>query len=74
MANPFYKKAPATAGSGMNFPQFMQMMRGKNPSDIIAEMISNGQINQEQLNLAQAKAKEMSSSFDCFKTMFGFNK
>lgn len=56
------------------FPRFMQMNQGKNPQQILNEMISSGQITQEQLNQAQKMAQQMSPQFEQFRQMFGFGK
>ena len=69
MGNPFYN-----AGNGVNasFIQFMQSMKGKNPNEILDGMVKSGKINQQQLNIAQQRAKQMSGFFDGFRSMFGF--
>lgn len=54
------------------FQQFMQQMRGKNPNDILNQLVSSGKINQSQLNQAQQMAQKMAGQFDGFKGMFGF--
>ena len=64
MANPFFKAMGAQQGSVPGFVQFMQSMKGQNPQAIL--------INQNQLNVAQQKAKEMSGAFEGFRKMFGF--
>ena len=56
------------------FPQFMNSMKGKNPNQIMGEIMSSGQINQNQLNQAQQMAQQMSDQFNQFKSMFGFKK
>lgn len=69
MGNPFYS---AGNNVNMNFIQFMNSMKGKNPNEIINGMVRSGRINQQQLNIAQQRAKQMSSFFDGFRSMFGF--
>lgn len=54
------------------FQQFMQSMRGKDPNQILNQMISSGQISQQQLNQVQMQAKQMENQFEGFKKMFGF--
>lgn len=54
------------------FKDFMNSMKGKNPNDLLNYMISSGQINQQQLNFAQQKAKEIEGQLNGFKGMFGF--
>lgn len=56
----------------MQFPKFMQQMRGENPNAIINELVSNGRINQQQLNQVQQQAQQISGMFDQFKNMFNF--
>lgn len=57
----------------MMFPQFMQQMRGKDPQQLLNQMIANGQLNQNQLNQAQQQARQMADVFNQFRGMFGFN-
>lgn len=54
------------------FQNFMQSMRGKDPNQILNQMISSGQISQQQLNRVQMQAKQMESQFEGLKKMFGF--
>lgn len=54
------------------FPKFMQEMRGKDPNEMINQLISSGQINQQQLNQVQQQAQQMAGMFDQFKSMFHF--
>jgi hypothetical protein len=54
------------------FQNFMQSMRGKDPNQILNQMISSGQISQQQLNQVQMQAKQMESQFEGLKKMFGF--
>nr|DAG76605.1 MAG TPA: Protein of unknown function (DUF2680) [Caudoviricetes sp.] len=54
------------------FQQFMQAMRGKDPNQILNQMISSGQITQQQLNQVQMQAKQMENQFSGMKKMFGF--
>lgn len=56
----------------MNFPQFMQQMRGKNPQEVLNQMIQSGKISQNQLNQAQQMAQQMQGQFEQFRQMFGF--
>ena len=71
MANPFYN-APKDNAGVPDFVKFMQSMKGKDPNQIINNMISSGQISQQQLNIVQHKAKQFGGIFDGFKAMFGF--
>lgn len=54
------------------FPRFMQQMRGKDPAQIINQMVQSGQINQRQLNQVQQQAQQLQGTFDSIKNMFGF--
>ena len=56
----------------MQFPKFMQQMRGQDPNAIINDLVSSGKINQQQLNQVQQQAQQMSGMFDQFKSMFRF--
>lgn len=71
MANPFYRPTP-TNNPMQSFMSFMQSMRGKDPNAVLNELVSSGKINQQQLNVAQQKAKEMSGAFSGMRSMFGF--
>ena len=54
------------------FRQFMQQNQGKNPNEMIQQMVSSGKINQNQLNQAQQMAKQIEQQFNGMKSMFGF--
>ena len=71
MANPFYNAPKGNAGAS-DFIKFMQEMKGKDPNQIISNIVSSGQISQQQLNIVQQKAKQFSGLFDGFKSIFGF--
>lgn len=75
MANPVFN----ALGGGIpqnsmmqQFPKFMQMMQGKDPNEIINQIVSSGQISQAQLNQVQQQAQQMSGMFDQFRKMFHF--
>lgn len=75
MANPFAQALGGSMGQQggpMNFVQFMQQMKGKDPNQILNQMLSSGKLNQSQLNQAQQMAKQMEGQFGGFKSMFGF--
>lgn len=55
-----------------NFTNFMNQMKGQNPRSIINQMVQSGQISQQQLNMVQQKAQQMSGIFGQFKSRFGF--
>lgn len=54
------------------FPQFMNQMRGKDPNQILNQMMQSGKVSQQQLNQAQQTANQMAPQFEQFKGMFGF--
>ncbi len=62
MANPMMQQ----------FPKFMQMMRGKDPNQMLNDLISSGQVNQDQLNAAQKQYQQMGNMLNQFRGMFGF--
>ena len=79
MANPLFNAlngAKGQQGGPMNmmqaFQQFMQQNQGKNPNEMIQQLVSSGKLNQQQLNQAQQMAKQMEGQFNGFKSMFGF--
>ena len=56
------------AGNPMQaFVNFMNQMQGKNPNDIINQMVQSGQISQQQLNQAQQMAQQMQGMMGMFK-------
>lgn len=54
------------------FPRFMQRMRGKNPAEIMQQLVASGQISQAQLDQAQQMAQQLEGRFSGFRSMFGF--
>lgn len=69
--NPLFKQYGGNQPSGnilQQFGQFMQQMKGKNPSEMINRLVSEGKVSQEQLNQAQAQAQQMQG---IFKPFFG---
>lgn len=56
----------------MQFSQFMQQMRGQDPNAVINQLLSSGRVNQQQINMAHQRAKEMEKQFDAIKKNFGF--
>ena len=71
MANPFYNAPKGNMGAP-DFIKFMYARKGKDPNQIINNMVNSGQISQQQLNIVQQKAKQFSGLFNGFKSMFGF--
>lgn len=79
MANPLFQalgSANGPQGNPMNmmqaFQQFMQQNQGKNPNEMIQQLLSSGKLNQQQLNQAQQMAKQMEGPLNGLKGMFGF--
>ena len=73
MSNPIFQ---ALGGHGQNpmlqnFQRFMQQMQGKDPNQIIQQMVSSGRISQAQLDQAQRQAQQMESLFEPMRGMFG---
>lgn len=56
----------------MQFNQFMQQMRGQDPNAIINRLLMNGRINQQQINQAHQKTKDLEKQFESMKKNFGF--
>lgn len=55
----------------MSFPQFMNTMRGKDPRQILNQLVSSGKVTQQDINFAQQRANEMKDQFEEFRSMFG---
>lgn len=74
MSNPLFNSLVGNAPQNpiMQFPKFMQQMRGKDPNAMINELVASGKINQQQLNQIQQQAQQMTGMFDQFKSMFHF--
>lgn len=73
MSNPIFQ---ALGGQGQNpmlqnFQRFMQQMQGKDPNQIIQQMVSSGRISQAQLDQAQRQAQQMESLSEPMRGMFG---
>lgn len=67
-----YNAAEVNAGMQEGFIGFMQANKGKNPNQILQEMMSSGQISQEHLNMAQAMAQKLEKQFSGIRGMFRF--
>lgn len=52
------------------FQNFMETMKGRNPDQMLNEILNSGKINQQQLNYVQGIAKNLESQFINFKSMF----
>lgn len=79
MANPFFSAmggGQGPQGGPMNvmqaFQQFMQQNQGKNPNEMIQQMLTSGRLNQQQLNQVQQMAKQFEGPLSGLKSMFGF--
>lgn len=74
MPNPIYAQfnRAQQGDMGQSFMQFMAQSRGKDPRQIINQMVQSGQLTQQQLNVAQQRAQQMSGLFSQFKNRFGF--
>lgn len=78
MANPLFQtmKGAPQQGGPMNFmqqfPKFMQQMQGRDPNEMLQQMLSSGKISQAQLDQAQQMAKQFEGQMSGFKSMFGF--
>lgn len=56
----------------MQFNQFMQQMKGKDPNALIQKLVSSGRISQSQLNEAYRQLQANEKQFESMKKMFGF--
>lgn len=57
---------------GGQFQQFMGQMQGKNPQEMIKQMLTSGQLSQQQLNAIQQRAQQIAPMLNGMKNMFGF--
>ena len=57
---------------GGQFQQFMGQMQGKNPHEMIKQMLTSGQLSQQQLNAIQQRAQQIAPMLNGMKNMFGF--
>lgn len=53
------------------FQQFMQQMKGKDPNQMINDLVSSGKVSQAQLDAAQKQAQQMQGMFESMRGMFG---
>lgn len=53
------------------FGQFMQQMRGRDPQQMIDELVKSGRVSQQQLNQVQQQAQQMKGMLDGMRGMFG---
>ena len=73
MDNPFFQAMGGNRQPNMmqQFQSFMQQMKGKDPNQIIQQMVSSGRISQAQLDQAQRQAQQMEQMFEPLRGMFG---
>ncbi len=66
--NPLFKQFGNQQNGNIlqQFGQFMQQMKGKNPNEIINQLVSEGKVNQQQLNAVQQQAQQMQGIFRPF--------
>ena len=59
MPNPIFNMMNRNSRPDMmsQFRQFMGQMRGKNPDEVLNNLVSSGKISQSQLNQVQAQAQ-----------------
>ena len=70
MANPLYQ-ALGQPNVLNQFQQFMNSMQGRDPNQILNELISSGKVSQAQLDQAQQRAQQMAAMFEPLRGMFG---
>lgn len=63
--NPFYQAMGGNRQPNMmqQFQSFMQQMKGKDPNAMLQELVSSGQISQQQLDRAQRQAQQIANTF-----------
>lgn len=68
--NPFFQ-AMGQPNMMQQFQAFMNQMKGKDPNSMIQELVSSGQVSQQQLDQAQRQAQQMAAMFEPLRGMFG---
>lgn len=73
MANQVYNALHNNRQPNMvqQFQQFMNAMQGRDPNQIINELVSSGRVSQAQLDQAQKQAHQMQQMFEPLRSMFG---
>lgn len=71
MSNPLFQALGGGPNMVQQFTQFMNQMKGRDPNQIIQQMVSSGRISQAQLDQAQRQAQQMESLFEPMRGMFG---
>ena len=59
-------KQPQRPDMMSQFGDFMRMMQGQNPNEVINGLVQSGKLNQQQLNQAQTMANNMKGMFAPF--------
>lgn len=76
MANPLFQALGGSQDGPVNmtqaFQQFMRQNQGKNPNEVLQNMLTSGKLSQQQLNQAQQMAKQIEGPLSGLKSMFGF--
>nr|DAG75038.1 MAG TPA: Protein of unknown function (DUF2680) [Caudoviricetes sp.] len=72
MPNPLYNEMQKNTPNQLEtvFERFMNQFKGQNPTAIINQMVQSGQISQAQLNVAQDRARQLSSMFEGLREKF----
>ena len=68
--NPFFQ-AMGQPNMMQQFQAFMNQMKGKDPNSMIQELVSSGQVSQQQLDQAQRQAQQMAAMFEPLRGVFG---
>lgn len=68
--NPFFQ-AMGQPNMMQQFQAFMNQMKGKDPNSMIQELVSSGQVSQQQLDQAQRQAQQLAAMFEPLRGMFG---
>lgn len=68
--NPFFQ-AMGQPNMMQQFQAFMNQMKGKDPNSMIQDLVSSGQVSQQQLDQAQRQAQQMAAMFEPLRGMFG---
>lgn len=71
MSNPLFQALGGSPSITQQFTQFMSQMKGRDPNQIINQMVASGQLSQQQLNQVQEKARQMEGMFQSVRGMFG---
>ena len=71
MSNPLFQALGEGPNMVQQFTQFMSQMKGRDSNQIINQMVSSGQLSQQQLNQVQKQAQQMQGMFEGMRGMFG---